>query len=1326
MATILLSAAGAALGSSLGGSVLGLSMTAVGRFLGASLGRTLDQRLLGAGSESLETGKIDRFRLSGAGEGAPIAQVYGRMRLGGHVIWATEFKERVQETDGGGKGAPSQPTVRQFSYSVSLALAICEGEITGVNRVWADGAEVAVSDLNMRVYAGTLDQLPDPRIEAAEGVGMVPAYRGTAYVVLEDLQLERFGNRVPQFSFEVTRPDLAQDDMPALLQGVAMIPGTGEYSLATQPVYLADRQEAGDGPFASGPGGRAVANVGSPSEEPDFTTSLRQLADEAPNCAAASLIVSWFGDDLRCGQCRIRPKVEQSRYDAKGMPWSVAGLTRSQAESVPQQDGRPVYGGTPTDQSVIEAIQRMQADGLAVTYYPFILMDQMAGNGQPDPWSGAADQPVLPWRGRITLSVAPGRAGSPDVSAMADTEVASFFGTALAADFTISEGSFDYGGPQEWSYRRFILHQAALCAAAGGVDAFCIGSEMRGLTLVRGADGFPAVAQLKALATECRLLLGPMVKIGYAADWTEYFGYHPQDGSGDLYFHLDPLWSDPEIDFVGIDNYMPLSDWRDGEDHEDVSWRSIYSLDYLRANIEGGEGYDWFYATPADREAQVRTPISDGAYGEPWVWRYKDIRNWWANPHHERVGGTRKAQPTTWQPESKPIWFTELGCAAIDKGTNQPNKFIDPKSSESSLPYFSNGLRDDLVQRQYLRAQLTYWNDPEHNPASSVYGGTMLDLSRAFVWAWDARPYPWFPGNETLWSDGPNYRHGHWLNGRLSGRSLASVVGEICAKVGLTAIDTSHLHGIVRGYVVPQVTDARRALQPLMLAYGFDAIERDGVLVFQMRNAARPIDLARETLVDSDEIDGDLSEIRASEAEMAGRVRIHFLQADSDHQAASEEAILPDDATHAVSETDLPLALTRAEGRQIAERWLAEARVARDSVRFALPPSQLALGAGDIVRLPTVSGTTLARIDKVEVMDHQIVDAVRIEPDVFSPSEMSEEVARLRPVTPAVPVTPVFLDLPLMSGDEVPHAPHLALSAKPWPGAVALYDAAEASDYALNGISASQSVIGLTETPLCAARAGKIDRGLPLQVRLASGSLQSVSDAGLLTGANLMAIGDGSAGHWELFQFRDAALMSEGRWQLSHRLRGQAGSEGVMPDVWPVGSWVVLMNGAPSQIALKPTQRGLLRHYRVGLARRPYDHAAYEHLLRAFDGNGLRPFRPGQLRVAEADASQVPIDADVVSGHAADFKVTWIRQTRIDGDVWELAEVPIGEETELYRVQVRQGQNVVRDTTVSHPAWIYSISEQTEDGLVGPYRIAVAQVSHRFGPGPWAEVEVTA
>ena len=111
-----------------------------------------------------------------------------------------------------------------------------------------------------------------------------------------------------------------------------------------------------------------------------------------------------------------------------------------------------------------------------------------------------------------------------------------------------------------------ILHYAHLCAQAGGVEAFCIGSEMRSLTQIRGAGhSFPAVQALRQLAAEVRGILGPAVKIGYAADWSEYFGYtHP---NGNRYFHLDPLCAYAQIDFIGIDNYMPLADWRDGDDH---------------------------------------------------------------------------------------------------------------------------------------------------------------------------------------------------------------------------------------------------------------------------------------------------------------------------------------------------------------------------------------------------------------------------------------------------------------------------------------------------------------------------------------------------------------------------------------------------------------------------------------------------------------------------------------------------------------------------------------------------------------------------------------
>ncbi len=130
-------------------------------------------------------------------------------------------------------------------------------------------------------------------------------------------------------------------------------------------------------------------------------------------------------------------------------------------------------------------------------------------------------------------------------------------------------------------------------------------------------------------------------------------------------------------------------------------------------NVRGGEGFDWYYASDADRDAQTRTPITDGAYGKPWVFRFKDIESWWANAHYDRPGGVECGTPTDWVPEGKPIWLTELGCPAIDKGANQPNVFYDPKSSESALPYYSSGARDDAQQRAYVDAYQRFF-DTDH------------------------------------------------------------------------------------------------------------------------------------------------------------------------------------------------------------------------------------------------------------------------------------------------------------------------------------------------------------------------------------------------------------------------------------------------------------------------------------------------------------------------------------------------------------------------------------------------------------------------------------
>lgn len=1296
MATLVLSAAGAAIGSGFGGTILGLSGAVIGRAVGSTLGRVIDQRLLGSGSDPVETGRVERFRLMGASEGAAVAQVFGRARVAGQVIWATRFMEHSSTSGGGGKGAPSRPKVTSYSYSVSLALALCSGRIGGIGRIWADGVEISPTDLNLRVYPGDEAQLPDPKIEAVEGAGMAPAYRGIAYVVIEDMDLSPYGNRVPQLSFEVIRPAQPAADLPGMadvVQAVALIPGTGEYALATTKVHFTDGDTAS-----------RSANVNTVSGKSDFDTAMDQLETELPQVGMVSLIVSWFGDDLRCGHCLVQPKVEQAQLDGSGMAWRAGGITRAQAAEVPRAEGYSIYGGTPADAAVIEAIQALRARGKEVMFYPFILMEQMAGNTLPDPWTGGSGQPVLPWRGRITLDRAPGQAGSTDRSAAAAAEVAAFFGTAAPGDFAVEGTTISYSGPADWRYRRFILHYAHLCAAAGGVDAFCIGSEMRGLTQIRAAgDAFPAVAALRQLAAEVRAILGPATKISYAADWSEYFGYHVD---GDVYFHLDPLWADANIDFVGIDNYMPLSDWREGEAHADAHWGSIHALDYLTANVAGGEGFDWYYPSEEARAAQRRAPITDGAHGEDWVFRVKDLRGWWGNLHHDRIGGVRAASPSAWLPGSKPVRFTEYGCAAIDKGTNEPNKFLDPKSSESALPRYSDGRRDDALQMQYLRAMHRYWTDADHNPEAALYAGRMLDMGRSCVWAWDARPFPAFPNNSALWNDGGNYARGHWLNGRGSGQGLDAVVAEICETAGLADYDVSGLYGVVRGYELPDLSAARNALQPLSLAYGFDALDRDGLLRFRMRRGTLTAEIDAAQVAISEEIQGRGEFTRVSEAEMAGRVLVTHIEAEGDFAINESEAQLPFDGTKGTAQTDLALVMTRSEGRAVAERWLAEARVARDSLRLALPWSLAHLGAGDVIG----HAGRRWRIDRVEQAEFQTIEALRTEPGLFRPADEVEEGARSAQSLGDLPVYPVFLDLPLLTEDSVDHAPHIAVTARPWPGAAAVWSAPGDEGYVLNRRVDLAASIGRSESVMAAAAPGLWDRGPALRVKMSVGTLASASETAVLNGANAMAIGNPNAGDWEVFQFCNAVLVGPQTWELSTRLRGQLGSDGVMPAEWPVGSQVVLLNDALVQLDMPLSARGLDRHYRVGRAGRSFDDQLVVHSVRAFRGVGLRPYAPAHLRAER---------------QGGDLGVTWKRRTRRDGDSWEAYEVPLAEDSERYLLRVLQGTTLLREVALTAPGWTYTAAMQGADGAGGAVVLAVAQVSAGYGPGPFARVGVT-
>ena len=1223
MAELVLSKLGAVAGEALLPKALAFLGSAAGRAAGAAIDRSLL-------TPPVEGPRVQDFHLTEGREGAGIPIVYGRCRVGAQLIWAASFKERRDVE--GGKGGPR---LAEYSYSLSFAVGLCEGEVARVSRCWANGEPFDLSRVTWRLYSGTEEQAPDPLIEAIEG--FAPAYRGLAYIVFEDMPVDQFGARMPQLSFEVVRPAGGGDGrMEAVVRAVNIIPGSGEFSLATDIVKR-----------RTGPGRETAENLHGPELKGDFEASLDQLEAELPNVTRVNLVVGWFGNDLRCGECTIRPGVEIAAKITSPQVWSVAGVGRAGTHIVSATDGRANYGGTPSDESVRQAITMLRSRGYHVTLYPFLLMDVPSGNGLPDPYGGE-EQPAFPWRGRIT-----------PVGGDVGEQVGSFFDR----------------------YAPFVLHYAAM-AAETGAEGVLIGSELVALTRAMEGGAYPAVERLCELAADVREVVGPGVEVSYAADWTEY-GAHVV--GGDVRFPLDALWAHVAISHVGLDWYPPMADWRDGDAHADAAFGDGRALGYLASNVAGGEAFDWYYADADGRLAQERLPITDGAHGEPWVFRQKDIRSWWENAHHARVGGARSASPTAWTPGMKPVRFVEMGVPGADKGANQPNVFYDPKSSESALPHFSDGSRDDVIQRRAIEAFHAHWSDPANNPVATAYAGRMVDDDGISVWAWDARPFPAFPGRADVWSDASNWRLGHWLNGRAGSALLSDVVRDVCVKAGVEC-EVADLAGVVSGYALPGMVRARSALEPLMQVHGVDATERDGSIVFRMRGAdVTTLDHGR--LVEDEDLAGTFTREGLEQDETS--VRLRFIDADADYQPgmvrSAGQALAP------AIDVEAPLAMDRSQAADLANQLAAETHLGRERVRFAMAADGVVVEPGDVVQLDGQAW----RIDGV-------ADGKTI---TFSASQAGEPVApRLVPVEPVAPprldapVEPeiVIVDGPPLPGEEDDLRPIGFASAEPWIGPVAFRAGAEAGVLSERGRIKRPCAIGRLVSALFPHVSGRWQE-TSVWVTVAGGAPSSATEAAVLNGAN-RALVETSEG-WELIQFQQAELVDVETYKLSRLLRGQQGSEGAMAAGAAVGARIVMLTGAERRLEVGGWERGLELAWTAG---------AWEGVF-AHDARAAQPWSPAHLRA---------------NWTGADITLSWIRRARRDGDGWVVGNPPV-EGLEAYRVRVSGGV-LIREWDVSLPGASYPAADQAADFPLGGHALVeVAQIGPNGEPGAWTGVQVT-
>jgi hypothetical protein len=1231
MAAIVLAAAASSAATSLGA---GTFFAAVAGGAGGFLGGFVDRAIFGSKTKlSQEGSRVTDLMVQASTYGKSIPVVYGNSRIAGNIIWSRPIQEHVTTTTqssgggkGGGGGGSVETTTTTYTYTVSAAIAICEGPITEVVRVWADSKQLDLTQGSYSLYLGDEAQLPDTYMASFHPAGQMPAFRGMAYVVIKDFPLADFGNRIPNFTFEVRRTLKKPYDVEDKIKEITLIPGAGEfvYDTVVQEKQYGQQDVAGN--FVQG-GKVLKLNQNNLSSKADVLVALDNLKATLPNVQWVSVVVNWFSDSVDPSVCVIKPGMEFNGQGARVSPddWTVAGFTRATGHQILTfGDGSFTFGGTPSDKSVVRLCQELKARGYSVLFYPMLQVDTITPQSKP-------------WRGRITPTTT----------------------TAANGFFTRTNG-----------YNAFINWYASL--QVGGVylknniDAFMIGSELVGLTTYASSAGvFPAVTQLKSLAASVKSAVGSGVKVIYGGDWSEY---HSVGG----WYNLDPLWSDSNIDIVGIDCYFPLTP---DLPQTQIDYAAVY------AGWSKDEGWDYYW----DGTRTTKTFYSGSTYA------WKNVKAWWNSTHTNPDSST-----TAWTAKMKPVWFTELGFPSVDGCANQPNVFIDPDSVESFYPRGSRGRVDFLAQRIALDASLDYLTAQNAVEANFV--------PRKFIWTWDARPFPFFPDLSAVWSDGRNWKTGHWVQGKLGLSNLGQIVADLLKKVGYdsTMYDTSRLTDIVSGFVITSRQTVRSCLEQLASAYFFDCVESDGLLKFIKRGKVSAVSVDFTELVTKDDASDALTITRTQELELPRQVDVIYLNRTADYQSGTQSSQRQTVKAVDYATVNLPIVLTDQEAKVVADVTLYNAWVGRVTYAFAVPPKYALVEPTDVITVTKDGASYLARVTATKLVRNGVQEITATAEDVSSYDFYNPAGTNTPNIQPPATISATrleMMDLPAFPTDGATDA-YLRYGVVglggDWTGSAVYRSDDGGSNYALMQTLTAQATIGAVLNIIPAGNFYGWDNISTIDVLLTFGQLQSVTDIAVLNGGNVCVIGD------EVIQFQTATLIAENKYRLSGLLRGRLGTE------WAVGSHVagerfVMLTNALARELMASSAWGISKKFKpvtIGStlgATNPQDFA--------YTAKALKPYSPVHLAGSRS---------------AGDLTLTWKRRTRIGGDWRDGVDIPLSEESERYEVDIMQGATVKRTiSSLTTPTAFYTAAQQVTDfgAAQSSILVNVYQLSAAIGRG---------
>ncbi|WP_107859880.1 phage tail protein [Neisseria cinerea] len=150
--------------------------------------------------------RILSLQVQQSSQGLTLPVIYGRTRVAGNLVWYGDFVtiEHKTTTRQGGKGGGgvTQEDIK-YTYEAAVMLALCEGEIQGVGRIWREKEKFdSLAQLRLTLMRGGDEQPLWTHLQQAKHQDQALNYSGTAYLCSPNYELTKSA-QIYQHNFEV-------------------------------------------------------------------------------------------------------------------------------------------------------------------------------------------------------------------------------------------------------------------------------------------------------------------------------------------------------------------------------------------------------------------------------------------------------------------------------------------------------------------------------------------------------------------------------------------------------------------------------------------------------------------------------------------------------------------------------------------------------------------------------------------------------------------------------------------------------------------------------------------------------------------------------------------------------------------------------------------------------------------------------------------------------------------------------------------------------------------------------------------------------------------